>query len=514
MTTDKPRTLLRPPPIVAAIGLAKLGILLWCATSYGYFRDELYYLACARRLAWGYVDHPPLSIALLAFVTKLYGQSLLSMRVVPAVVGTLVVFSAARLARRFGAGALGQGLAALAVVVAPELLGVDHVYSMNSLEVLFWTVTAGLVARAITADPATSTRAWLNVGVAIGLGCLNKLTIVAYAAGLGVGLLATPQRVWLRRSGPWLALAMALALTAPYLGWERANGWPTLEFIANGAHDKMASVTPLGFIQSQLLGMLPTNAIVWGAGVVALLGSKRLATYRLFGIAFVVVFAVLVASGKSRGGYLAPGYPVVLAAGAAALDPWLAARRWGYPVLAGLLATTGAVAAPLAIPLLTVAKYQAYAAALHVAPSTEEKKEVGPLPQHYADMYGWPEMVRAVANVWVGLSALDRDDAIVLASNYGRAGAIEEFGAAVGLATVISGHNNYWLWGTGGASGRLVVAVGGDEDFLRAHFRSVEIATVFGHSLAMPYERHVRIYVCRDSVAPLAVMWPEFKHYE
>ena len=150
----RPPGLFRPPAIVGVLALFKLALLVWCATSYGYFRDELYYVACARRLAWGYVDHPPLSIALLAVVTKVYGQSLLSMRIVPAAAGALTLLLTARLARLFGAGTLGQGLAALSTLVAPALLGIDSVYSMNALESVFWTLTAGLVARAVVAPAA------------------------------------------------------------------------------------------------------------------------------------------------------------------------------------------------------------------------------------------------------------------------------------------------------------------------------------------------------------------------
>jgi len=512
MITDSPRTLLRPPAVVAVLAVAKLSLLLWCASAYGYFRDELYTLACARRLAWGYVDHPPLSIALLASVDKLYGQSILTMRVVPAVTGVLVVIFAARLARRFGAGALGQGLAALCTVVAPQLLAVDHVYSMASLDVLAWTVAAGLVARAITEDPRTSTRAWIAVGLVLGLGALNKLSFLVYAFGLVVGLCVTPQRAWLRRAGPWLALGIAAVLMSPFLAWQQAHGWPTREIVVHAVQDSLAHVALFAFIKAQLLWMLPTSVVVWAAGLLALLRHESLAPFRLLGVAFLVAFVVLGATRHSAD--LAPAYPLLFAAGAAALDPWLLARRWRYPVLAGLLATTGAIAAPFAVPVLPVARFEAYAAALHVGYGSHEHGDVGALPERYADMFGWPEMVRAVANVVVELAPDDRDEAVVLASNYGRAAAVDLFGETVGVPFVISGHDSYWLWGTAGASGRVVVAVGGDEALLRAHFGSVEVASVFGHSLAIASERHVRIYVCRDPVAPLAIMWPDFRRYD
>jgi len=254
--------------------------------------------------------------------------------------------------------------------------------------------------------------------------------------------------------------------------------------------------------------LLPTHVVLWGAGLAGLLASKRLAPYRLFGVAFVLLFLGFMLGGRATAGFLAPAYPVLFAAGAAVLDPWLSARRWGYPVMGAVTTVTGAVAAPLALPLFRVAKYEAYAQALHVAPAD------GQIPRHFADMFGWPELTRAVASVVDALPDDERRDVVVLASNAGEAGALEIFGSLVGLPVTISGHDQFWLWGTAAGSGRVVVAVGGEEATLRTRFRQVDVATVFGHSLATPSEAHVRIFVCRESVEPLDVMWPEFKVYD
>jgi hypothetical protein len=113
-----------------------------------------------------------------------------------------------------------------------------------------------------------------------------------------------------------------------------------------------------------------------------------------------------------------------------------------------------------------------------------------------------------------GLPPEEAKEAVILASNEGRAGAVDTLGPAVGLPPVISGYGSFWYWGTSGASGRVVVAVGGDEAMLRAHFRSVELVTVFGHSLAAPRERRIRIYVCKESTEPLETLWPALKTYD
>ncbi len=508
------RGVLRPPPIVAALAFVKLALLLYCATAYGYHRGELYNLARTRHLAWGYVDGPPASIAVLAAATKLYGETLLSMRVLPAIVGALVLVLTARLARRFGAGTVAQGLAALCVLVAPGLLAIDHVYSMRSLEVLWWTVTAGLVARALAAPEEQVMGAWVRVGVAVGLGLLNSLESAVYLLGLAVGLAAGPAHERLRTRRPWIALGVAAVVVSPYVAWEKAHAWPVREVVAHALHGGSTAASPLRFAWGQLQQMLPTSSIVGLAGLTALLASRRFAAYRALGVAFAVAFAVFALVPGDHGAALTPGYPVLFAAGAAALEPWLTPRRWTYALLALALLLSGATVAPFAIPVLSAGKLLRYGRALHVTAGEGEGDSESAMPRHFAEMFGWPELVRAVSTVVEALSSEDRSEVVVLASNVGRGGALEVFGPAVGLPPVISGSKAFWSWGTAGASGRVVIAVGGDEAFLRAHFRSVNLVTVFGHSLAVPNERHVRIYVCRDGIAPLAVMWPEFKTYE
>jgi len=509
--TPAPRGVLRPPPVVAGVAFAKLAILLTCATAYGYDKDELYSLACAQHFAWGFVERPPLSIGVLLTAAKIYGETLLSVRMLPAVSGAVVIVMTARLARRFGAGTLGQGLAALSVLVAPALLTLDHTFSMRGFEVLWWTLIAGMLARALTTPQETFLRAWVAAGLVIGLGIMNTWTTLVLVVGLALGFVVTPARAQLKTRGPWIALGVAAVCMAPNLAWERAHAWTSIHYASHALHEAALTASPLRFTLTQLVKMQPTNSIVWIAGLVGLFRLKSLAPYRLFGVAFLFAFAVFAVRAPGDSTCLAPAYPVLFAAGAATLDGWLTARRHAYAVLALALFVPGAVTVPFAIPILSVAKFEAYSRALHVTPKLADNADRPPLPEHFADMFGWPELVRTTSTVTASLSALDRDEAVVLANGTARAAAMDVFGDAVALPPVISGQGTYWLWGPGAASGNVVVAVGGDEAFLRAHFRTVALVTVFGHSLASPSERHVRIYLCRDPVAPLAEMWPDFR---
>ena len=504
--------------LVGPIAAAKLVLHLLWAGGYGLFRDELYYLACARHLAWGYVDHPPLSIAVLALDRAALGDSRLAMRLVPALAGTAVVLLTGWLARELGGSRVAMVLAAIAALVAPDYLAVNHYYSMNALDTLFWTAAVCLVARILRDPPAVTSRTWALLGLVVGLGLLNKASVLWLVGGVFVGLVATRHRRLLATPGPWLALGIAAVFVAPHLVWQMDNGWPTREFVKHATEDKMAAVSPLSFLRAQVDDMHPLNALLWVPGLAALLAWKRLAAFRPLGLAYVAIFALLVINQKSRPGYLAPMYPVLFAAGSVFFEELTRRRRWIAPAFAALLVLTGAVIAPMALPVLPIETYVAYAAALGQTPASEEKKEMGPLPQFYADMFGWREMTDAVSQVATSLTPEERAHAVVRANDYGQAGAFQRFGRD--LPPVACGHNSYWLWGPGDPSPDVEVRLlgqaddEGDHSWMSVVYGECERRGAFENPWVMPYENHLGIYVCRRPIEPLGERWPKVKHYD
>jgi hypothetical protein len=497
---------------LALLPAGKLLVQLAVLPGYGFFRDEFYYVACSERLDWGYVDHPPFSVLLLRGVRLLLGDSIWAIRLLPALAGAATVLLVGAIARALGGGAFAQALAMLAALAAPVYLGTHHIYSMNALDVLFWAAAASLL---VAIARAASPRLWLALGVVLGLGLQNKISVLWLGLGLLVGLLATPLRRELRTPWPWAAGLIATALFLPHVLWQVANDWPTLEFIRNATQQKMAPVAPLDFVASQLRVMNVVSAPVWIAGLAWLLGARAARPFRALGWAYLVVFAILVASRSSRAGYLAPAYTWLFAAGGAALEPLVERAGWSWlrPLALGLLALGGAARAPFAIPLLPVGSYIAYARALGVTPSTAEQKELAALPQWYADMHGWEEIVATVAAVQRRLPPEQRARAVVFAPDYGVAGAVDFLGRERGLRA-ISGHNNYWLWGPQGASGEVVLVVGGDAEEHREFCGRVERAATIECGHCMPYENHNPVFVCTEPKLPLATLWPRLKHYD
>ena len=500
----------RHPAAVVALGT--LALHSFVSRSYGYFRDELYYLACTEHLDLGYVDHPPLSIWLLWVVRNTLGDSLPALRLVPAIAGAMTVWLTGAMAKRLGGGRFAQLLAALAVAIGPGHLAVTNFYSMNAIDLLVW---AAALYMFIDTVERPSPRRWAILGVVLGLGLLNKVSVLWLGAGMATALLLTRHRTLLLTPGPWIAALVTTVLFVPHVVWQVRHGWPTLEFVRNATELKMVEVSPLQFLADQVMMTHPFAFPVWVIGLWWLLAGPERRRWSYLAWTFLTPFALLLASGTSRAYYLGPAYPPLFAAGAVAIAG--AVARPGFSrartAMASLMLAGGVVTAPLALPLLSVERHIAYSQRLGVAPRSEEKTEVGLLPQHLADMFGWPELVQAVAKVHRQLPEHERANASIYTDNYGRAGAVDFFGGGYGLPRAISGHNSYFLWGPRGATGEIMIIIGGTLEDHLPDFDDVRRAAVVHCRYCMPYEDGVVIYVGRRLKTPLDVLWPQVKKY-
>ncbi|MGZ4966634.1 MAG: ArnT family glycosyltransferase [Chthoniobacterales bacterium] len=497
---------------VGFFGLATLLIHLLTNGRYGYFRDELYYIACARHLDWGYVDMAPLSALILRIELLLFGQSLFALRLFPAIASALTVALTGLIARELGGRKWAVALACAASLGAIVYLALGNVYSMNVFEPLFWMGCVYLLVRIINGG---SPRLWLWFGVTAGIGVENKHSLGFFGIGLVIALLLTRERRHFAQPWIWLGGLIAAALALPNILWQMQHGWPTHELLSNIAHsNKNVVLTPPQFIAQQILIMNPATLPLWLGGLIWLCASIDGRRYLSLGVAYLITLAeFIIMHGKHY--YLAPIYPMLFAAGAVAIERLFAARlRWTKPVYVALLLAVAALLAPTILPILPPEKLVAYMRAIHFEPPRTETAHTAALPQLFADQFGWEEMVRSVARAYEKLSPNEQKHVGIFCQNYGQAGAIDFFGAKYGLPPALSGHQNYFYWGPHDYDGSLLLVLDWPDGKEPEQFRSVEdLGVVASSEWSMPLEQRAHIYLCRDLKGGLRALWPKVKQW-
>lgn len=476
---------------------------------YGFFRDELYFIMCGRHRDWGYVDQPPV-VPLLGAASQAFGTSLVLLRLVPAFFAAASVYVTCTLAQELGGSVFAQVVAAVAGCFAPVLMGLGSQLDPDGVGLWLWPLAALFIVRMVKGE---CPRLWLAVGALFGVCFESKYSVAYFIAALIVAMLCTDERrlFWSKWFAGGVALAALVAL--PNFLWQAAHGFPIVELLKNGQLGKNVMLTPLEFIGQQFVLMNPILSLVWLAGLTWLLMRPA---YRFLGLTYVILM-LLMAVSHAKSYYPADAYPILIAAGGVAIESWTQRARLARPVAAAAFVLAGAVFVPFAMPVLPEQTFIAYSNSVYRALGASqdtmktENHALGTLPQDYADMHGWPELASTVARVYDSLPPADRAKAVAFAQNYGEAAAIEFFAPRV---PVVSGHNQYWLWGPRGHDGSVVIDVAGDCGAKQHLFVSATKATTFSAPYVMPYEDGIPIMVCRGLKVPMSTLWPSLKHYE
>jgi hypothetical protein len=534
-TRDRQSFLASGMAIIWAIALAKLLFHIYFNNRYGYFRDEFNYMSCGDHLAWGYVDQPPLIPFLVHLCRAVFGDSLRSIRFVPALASSLLVVQTAVLAREFTGRRFALLLSAITVVIAPQYLSNGSLLGTNCLEPNLWMGCAYFAILAIKrGGTKEGPRYWLWFGVVAGIGLQEKYSIALFGFGIVVGLLLTSQRRAFLNPWIWCGGAAAFLIFLPNLLWNIHYHWPFLELMHNIRAEGRDVILPFPqFFLQQTFLIDPITAPIWLTGLFALLFSTRLKPYRFLGWCYLVCFTIFfILHGKNY--YLAPVYPMLLAAGAVVIESALEGKKnkdndndeaagrsrsrlaWLKPVIVIILLASGAHLAPVTVPILSPDDFLAYEKHLPMKlPVMEHAHARAPLPQWYADQFGWDEIVAETAVAWNRLSADERKDEAcgIFAQDYGQAGAIDFLGRRYGLPRSLSGHQTWFLWGPRGYSGNCLIVLDDNRERLEKLFDHVEYV---GTSADNPYalEKQIDVFICRGAkFGTLAKIWPALKRW-
>jgi len=505
----------KPKNLIFLIAILTLLLHLFsnAFANYGFFRDEFYYIACANRLDFGYVDQPPFSIYILAIIKFIFGNSLFVIRFLPAILHGAIVYLAGLMSFKMGGGKSAVIISCIAVALAPEILGNHTIYSMNPFDFLFWSLTAFTLTLIIQSEKKNL---WILLGLVLGLGLLNKVGILWLCFGVFIALLLTPYRKYLKTLSPWLAFLIAFIIFIPFIIWNFTHDFAHVEFIQNALKYKYSSLTPLDFIIGQFMKLNPFSAIVWLSGLYFFFFNKEGKKYIILGILYISVFLILILNGHSKAGYLAPAYPMLFAGGGILIERISLLKNWRwfkYAVIIPLV-ISGIFLIPLALPVLPVETYISYSKKLGQAPSTAENKELAELPQFYADMFGWEGMAKDVSNVYKSLREDEKRTTVVFCNNYGDAGTIEYYRKKYELPPVICSHNNYWYWWDLDMKITNIIIIGGNEEDHLSSLEEVKVAAIHKSKFAMPYENNLPIFICRGLKRSVMEAHNLTKHYD
>ncbi|MCC6192760.1 MAG: glycosyltransferase family 39 protein [Anaerolineales bacterium] len=497
------------------LGLSDLAILLLLAGArlavhtltngqYGFHRDELAMLDDARYLAWGYVAYPPLTPFIGRVALALFGPSLVGVRFFTALAQCAAMVLAGLMAREMGGARRAQVVTALATALAPISLIQGALFQYVSFDYLWWVLIAYLTIRLLKSeDPHW----WLAIGAVAGLGLMTKYTVVFFLAGLAGGVLLTHTRRQLAGPWPWAGAAIALALCLPNLLWQLRHDFVSLDFLRTIHARDVAIGRTEGFLVEQfVVASNPLTVPLWVAGLVAFFRHPAGARFRLLGWAYTITFLLLlVAQGRSY--YLAPAYPMLLAAGAVIWEQRLARMaapraRLAHGLTWAALAAGAAFAVPIMLPLAPVnSALWRFASQVH---------------DNFVEQIGWPELAETVAGIYHGLPAEERARTGILAGNYGEAGALNLYGPDYGLPRAISGRNSYWLRGYGDPPPETVIVVGYSRAAAEALFTTCALAGQITNRFGVENEEtrfHPDVFVCRWPRRPWPDLWPDLKSF-
>ncbi|MFJ1707451.1 ArnT family glycosyltransferase [Kitasatospora sp. NPDC088346] len=482
---------------VGGIAAAAAALLIALSGRYGFHRDELYFLLVGRHPAWGYPDQPPLTPLLARLGAELFGATPTGVRILPALLAAASITLTALIARELGAGRGGQVLAAGAAACSGYVLGNGHLLSTATFDLTAWLMVISLTLRL---SRTGELRWWPLLGAAIGIALLNKLLVLGLLAALAAGALtAGPRGPFVPRPrtllGPLFALLAALPFALPVLGWQATHGWPELT-VAHGISAAGGAGGRLLVVPMQALQLSPLLAPFWLTGLSRLLRRPELRWARPVAVAWVVL-CLLVTAGGGKAYYPSPLLYALTAAGCEPYAHW--AREHRAKLAAGLL-TALLTSALAALPVLP-----ASALAVPMAIDPDIGEEVG-----------WPELARATATGWAAIPTEQRATTVLLTANYGEAGALAQYGPALGLPSPHSGHMGLYAWGPppATATGPVLLVHPANSTDLEDHFTACRtVARVDnGHGTAN-MEQHAAIVLCAGPDRPWAVLWPLLRRY-
>lgn len=488
-------------PIVIILSSVKLLIHLVANRNYGFHRDELLHLSVSEHLAWGYMEFPPF----IAVVGKLahfaFGYSLSGVRLFATLAGVAILVLCCLIAKELGGKKNAVMLAGVSVLAFVPFFRNHTLFQPVAFDQLFWTLGFYFLVRYINSNNA---KFLVYLGITAGIGLMNKYTFVVWGFGIAGGLLFFEKGKAFKDKWLYISGAVAFLIVLPNIIWQYMHNFPLIAHLAKLKESQLDEIGPYDFALDQL--HMPFTLIISLIGLGAAFFDAELRKYRSIGIAVLLIFFTMWFL-QSKAYYFFAIYPVLFALGAVKTEKLLHKKPgWNYGVAAILFVPT-LFFIPMATPLLPIEEFVSY------NKLTPEKDGRIIITGDYADMFGWDEQVKLVDSVYQSLTANEKKHCVILAENYGEAGAIKILGDKYNLPNPVSRHGSFWTWGPGEKEGEVFISVGNEEDVVNKLFEEKKLVKMVTHKYAIDEENNIPVYLCRKPRTTLHQLWPELEKY-
>ncbi len=478
--------------------ISLLNLLVYILTTsfikYDISADELYYLACANRLDFGYVDCPPLSVWILGVWKFICGDSIFVLRLLPAIISSATVVLIGLFTARLGGGKTSVIIAIITFMLSPVFLGASSIYSLNVFDFFFWILSSYIYLLIIQSG---KTKFWYILGIVIGLGLLNNTSLIWLVAGVLIGTVLSPARDDLKTKYPYIALGIAVFIFLPYIIWNFTNNFAHIEFIKDVASRKSGGMAAVSSILDLILILNPVSILIWGPGLLLILFNRDMSRYRAFGYVWIVTFTVIFFNWHSRVEYVAPSFQILFAGGSLMIVNWnTQLSRLKYALVVPVV-VLGIILAPLTHPFLPIDNLIGYQSLLGIKSPASEKNEIEGLSRYCARMIGWNSMAGKVSQVYLSLPEEERKSTLIYCRSYGEAGAIEYYSDRYKLPGAICPQNNFWYWWNENKKPTTMIFMGGNIKEYLDYFDTVEVAGYYKPKYGMPYKYNPTIFICR-----------------
>ncbi|MFC2088323.1 glycosyltransferase family 39 protein [Calditrichota bacterium] len=478
--------------LILTLAATKLLIHLFTFSNFELHRDAYLYYAQSEHLAWGFVSVPPFTAVIAKIATTIFGNTTFGLRFFPALIGAINVVIIGLMVKELGGKKIAIALASLAYIISPSYLHVNFLLQPTSFNHFFWLLCGYLILMLVKRkDP----KIWIWIGIAFGIGFLNKYSIIFFCAAFAISLLISQHRSLYKSKYFVYSLILGFIIILPNLLWQYQNNWPVMMHMAELRETQLVHVKISDFIIDQFL-MNGQSLLLWIGALLVLLFYKNEQQYRLFGlIYFIVIVLLMLGSGKSY--YTLGVYPILFVFGAYFFEKYV--KKYQKIVLSLLVISMFFYLYKSlsfgGIPFNTfeqAVKEKAY---------RWEGGDYHDIPQDMADMTGWSEIGQKVSEIYLSLGPENKDNCDIFCYHYGQAGAVLFYGKQNNIPQPISFNGSFVFWDPDSLSKDYMIWVHTDyhSDFkpdstLLQRFEKVELKATINNKYFR--ENPTRIYLC------------------